>query len=90
MKYEDVEVGMKVRVSDDISETHRRFDSNSDMRSMRGHICEVKELTEGRRGVHVFNPVSGDIWTFCAGDLSPLTIHKKPKPVTFDPKNIDA
>jgi hypothetical protein len=85
MNFKDVKLGMKVRVGNSISITHSKFDSCDNMRRMKGKVYEVKRLTT-RDGVRV----RGDdgTWTFCPEDLSPLTLHKKPKPVTFDPKNL--
>jgi len=42
MKIEDLEVGMKVVISNDISITDRRHQSNSEMYRMRGQTVTVK------------------------------------------------
>ena len=86
MNYEDAKVGMKVRISTNITKTHAEFDSNPHMRRMRGNIGEVVKLTM-RNGVRVRG--YGGTWTFLPCDLSSLTLFKKPEPVMFDPENIE-
>jgi len=44
MKIEDLEVGMRVVISDDISITDRRHQSNSEMFRMRGKTVTVKSI----------------------------------------------
>ena len=55
------------------------------MRRMKGKIYEVQKLT-ARDGVRVRS--NEGTWTFCPEDLSPLTLHKKSKPVMFNPENL--
>lgn len=85
MNFKDVNPGMKVRIGKSISITHSKFDSCDDMRRMRGGVYEVKRLTT-REGVRVRG--NEGTWTFSPEDLNPLTLHKKPKPVMFNPENL--
>ena len=87
MNYENIKIGMKIRVSNDITKTHAEFDSNPQMRRMRGHIAEIVKLTATRNGVRVRG--QNGVWTFLSCDLSPATLFKKPKPVMFNPENIE-
>jgi len=53
MEIEDLEVGMRVIISDDISITDRRHQSNSEMFRMRGKLFTIKSVDVDRNSVMI-------------------------------------
>jgi hypothetical protein len=60
MEIDRLEVGMHVKIADDISITDKRFQSNDSMSQMRGKIYEIKDINRDiqkiRVGDYVWDP----------------------------------
>ena len=87
MKYDDTEVGMKVRLAKDCKITRAKHGFNREMRDMQGKVCIISERL-GENSVRI------DGWQWNAKDLTPgLSFKgkppKDPDPVTFDPNLLD-
>ena len=76
MKVQDLHKGMKVRIGDDISLTHKRHTSGPSMKKMMGKVYEVSRVNvEGNR-VHI----GGYVWA--PEDIRPIEV-KEPEPQIF-------
>ena len=85
MKMSEVNLGMKVRISNNIEKTIDRWTASKEMETMRGGIFTVYLIRAN--SVNIMGN-SGLAWTFAPEDLSMPNIKPPPQPVLFDPKNI--
>ncbi len=97
MNKKDIFPGMKVRISDDLSITHKRCTANSSMRRMRNKVYTVKKISS-RDLVHIYNNISTtSYWSFAIEDLLPVELPYQElkttnlaniKPELFNPEEI--
>lgn len=65
-----VKLGMRVRIKDDISTTHKRFRSCSEMHKMKGRIYQITSFPSANRSVSI----NGYTW-----DIDDIEEIKAPK-----------
>ena len=85
MELIDIKKRMKVRVSETLKETDKRWGLNSGMRILFGAICTVESI--GSLEVYVRHRNGYAHWIHPA-DVTVVSLTQKIKPVMFDPKNI--
>jgi len=87
MDFEDIRVGMKVRIAKSCHITSENHGFNGSMRELQGTVATIRKIIDKRS-------VSIGGWQWSIKDISPelpfgRSIIKHPKPQTFDPKLLD-
>lgn len=78
MNIEDIEVGMNVIISDNISITDRRHSSCSDMHRIKGKVVKVKELKHNSVMIAGFRWAPEDLEEAKAKPIKPQIFHYDP------------
>ncbi len=88
MKASEFKKEMKVRVSNNISATTKKYSSNRVMNRMKGKIFTLESLNSQNTGGFII--MENDKYIFDLTDLHPIGITPPPPqpPVMFDPENI--
>ena len=78
MRYQDVKIGERVRISPNIDRTDAAFSSNSYMMKMRGKVYVIQNISRERKAIII------EGWEWHPDDLQIVNCEKKEHPFHFD------
>ena len=85
MEKSEIEIGMKVRISEDLTVTQNTWGLTPEMEKMKGKVYSVYDINPP----YIYDNESNYYWQFSPGDLLGVEIKPPPPPVIFDVNNLE-